>query len=186
MGSSDKACAPLPPTIQHSNPTSNKKLVFRTKLTYPSSPARREQACETLPPVCLLCQCHHAEPRNAARLPPTTLPTMAATQGPINYSAYDPSREVAQLEAIRSMISTDLSEPYSIYVYRYFLYQWGDLCYMAFDGDLLVGVVVGKLERHRGGPLRGYIAMLATKKEYRGNGIGMWRYAWTGEAVADS
>ncbi|KAI5855219.1 acetyltransferase [Tricharina praecox] len=96
---------------------------------------------------------------------------MAATQGPINYSAYDPSREVAQLEAIRSMISTDLSEPYSIYVYRYFLYQWGDLCYMAFDGDLLVGVVVGKLERHRGGPLRGYIAMLATKKEYRGNGI---------------
>jgi len=98
---------------------------------------------------------------------------MTTTQGTIQYCAYDPSREVSQLEAIRSMISTDLSEPYSIYVYRYFLYQWGDLCYMAYDGDLLVGVVVGKLERHRGGSLRGYIAMLATKKEYRGKGIGM-------------
>jgi hypothetical protein len=28
------------------------------------------------------------------------------------------------------LISKDLSEPYSIYVYRYFLYQWGDLCFM--------------------------------------------------------
>jgi ribosomal protein S18 acetylase RimI-like enzyme len=35
-----------------------------------------------------------------------------------------------------------------------------------------VGVVVGKLEPHRGvGPLRGYIAMLATKESYRGRGI---------------
>jgi len=33
-------------------------------------------------------------------------------------------------------------------------------------------VVVGKLEVHRGGPLRGYIAMLAVKESYRGNGIG--------------
>jgi len=48
----------------------------------------------------------------------------------ITYERYDPKQEVTQLEAIRSMISTDLSEPYSIYVYRYFLYQWGDLCYM--------------------------------------------------------
>lgn len=35
----------------------------------------------------------------------------------------------------------------------------------------LVGVVVSKLEPHRGGPLRGYIAMLAVKEEYRGKGI---------------
>ncbi|KAF8250232.1 acyl-CoA N-acyltransferase [Wilcoxina mikolae CBS 423.85] len=89
----------------------------------------------------------------------------------ITYERYDPKQEVTQLEAIRSMISTDLSEPYSIYVYRYFLYQWGDLCYMALDKGQLVGVVVGKLEVHRGGPLRGYIAMLAVKEAYRGNGI---------------
>ena len=35
----------------------------------------------------------------------------------------------------------------------------------------MIGVVVCKLEPHRGGPLRGYIAMLAVKKEHRGKGI---------------
>ena len=77
---------------------------------------------------------------------------------------------------MRRLIAKDLSEPYSIYVYRYFLYQWGHLCFLAMD-DLqpddqqLVGVVVSKLEPHRDGPLRGYIAMLAVKEEYRGAGI---------------
>jgi ribosomal protein S18 acetylase RimI-like enzyme len=37
--------------------------------------------------------------------------------------------------------------------------------------DSLLGVVISKLEPHRGGPLRGYIAMLAVKKEHRGKGI---------------
>lgn len=35
----------------------------------------------------------------------------------------------------------------------------------------MIGVVVCKLEPHRGGPLRGYIAMLAVKKSHRGKGI---------------
>ena len=35
----------------------------------------------------------------------------------------------------------------------------------------MIGVVIAKLEPHRGGPLRGYIAMLAVKSQYRGNGI---------------
>jgi ribosomal protein S18 acetylase RimI-like enzyme len=39
------------------------------------------------------------------------------------------------------------------------------------DADQLVGVVVSKLEPHRGGPLRGYIAMLAVRVEWRGRGI---------------
>lgn len=42
----------------------------------------------------------------------------------------------------------------------------------ALDKDELVGVIVGKLEVHRGGPLRGYIAMLAVRESYRGHGIG--------------
>ncbi|KAI5776836.1 acetyltransferase [Geopyxis carbonaria] len=87
------------------------------------------------------------------------------------YQRYDPSLETTLLESIRSLISTDLSEPYSIYVYRYFLYQWGDLCYMAVEQGSLVGVVISKLEAHREGPLRGYIAMLAVRKEHRGKGI---------------
>ncbi|OKL58761.1 N-alpha-acetyltransferase 30 [Talaromyces atroroseus] len=92
---------------------------------------------------------------------------------PLRYIQYDSARENEYLTAMRQLISKDLSEPYSIYVYRYFLYQWGDLCFLAMDpdSDNLVGVVVSKLEPHRGGPLRGYIAMLAVREEYRGQGI---------------
>jgi hypothetical protein len=48
----------------------------------------------------------------------------------LRYIQYESSHEEHYLPLIRSLISKDLSEPYSIYVYRYFLYQWGDLCYM--------------------------------------------------------
>jgi len=44
-------------------------------------------------------------------------------------------------------------------------------CQALNEHDEMVGVVVSKLEIHRNGPLRGYIAMLATKTEYRGAGI---------------
>lgn len=39
------------------------------------------------------------------------------------------------------------------------------------EQENLLGVVISKLEPHRGGPLRGYIAMLAVKEEHRGKGI---------------
>ncbi|KAK2739015.1 N-alpha-acetyltransferase mak3 [Myotisia sp. PD_48] len=88
------------------------------------------------------------------------------------YVQYESSKENTYVAAMRQLISKDLSEPYSIYVYRYFLYQWGELCYLALDEqNNLVGVVVSKLEVHRGGPVRGYIAMLAVKEGYRGEGI---------------
>ena len=48
----------------------------------------------------------------------------------LRYEQYDGTKEADFLPAIRQLISKDLSEPYSIYVYRYFLYQWGDPCYM--------------------------------------------------------
>ena len=48
----------------------------------------------------------------------------------LRYVQYHGSKESTYLPAIRQLISKDLSEPYSIYVYRYFLYQWGNLCYM--------------------------------------------------------
>ncbi|KAI4718396.1 acyl-CoA N-acyltransferase [Aureobasidium sp. EXF-10727] len=110
----------------------------------------------------------------------------------LHYIQYDPDKEAQYLTAIRELISKDLSEPYSIYVYRYFLYQWADLCYMVsilriqilerdWQADFcpqtvdstgeLIGVVVCKLEPHRDGPMRGYIAMLAVRKEHRGRGI---------------
>jgi hypothetical protein len=48
----------------------------------------------------------------------------------LRYIQYDSSLESQYFPSIRALISKDLSEPYSIYVYRYFLYQWGDLCFM--------------------------------------------------------
>ncbi|KAL8779899.1 MAG: hypothetical protein Q9213_006721 [Squamulea squamosa] len=90
----------------------------------------------------------------------------------LHYVQYHSSKESTYLSAIRQLISNDLSEPYSIYVYRYFLYQWGDLCFLALDEqENMLGVVISKLEPHRGGPMRGYIAMLAVQKEHRGKGI---------------
>lgn len=48
----------------------------------------------------------------------------------IRYVQYESSKEAEYVPKIRQLISSDLSEPYSIYVYRYFLYQWGDLCFL--------------------------------------------------------
>lgn len=39
------------------------------------------------------------------------------------------------------------------------------------NANELIGVVVCKLEPHRSGPLRGYIAMLAVRETHRGKGI---------------
>ncbi|KAF2088440.1 acyl-CoA N-acyltransferase [Saccharata proteae CBS 121410] len=90
----------------------------------------------------------------------------------LRYVQFEVQQEEQYLPAIRSLISKDLSEPYSIYVYRYFLYQWGDLCYMTLDeSNNLIGVIVCKLEPHRSGTFRGYIAMLAVQEAYRGQGI---------------
>ncbi|KAK9347435.1 acyl-CoA N-acyltransferase [Lipomyces starkeyi] len=91
---------------------------------------------------------------------------------PIIYRKYEPPQTSRDLTAIRRLISQDLSEPYGIYVYRYFIYQWPHLCFLALDtSDNLVGVVVCKLASHRGVKLRGYIAMLAVATTYRGRGI---------------
>lgn len=114
--------------------------------------------------------------RNYKEAPSTDKNTLTRsnTATEINYLQYSLDLEPVFLPQIRELISKDLSEPYSIYVYRYFLYQWAELCFMAVDAnsnDQLVGVIICKLERHRAGPMRGYIAMLATKEQFRGQGI---------------
>ncbi|KAJ2744216.1 N-alpha-acetyltransferase 30 [Coemansia sp. BCRC 34301] len=83
------------------------------------------------------------------------------------------------------LIERDLSEPYSIYTYRYFVHQWPDLCILAHaqTGEC-AGVVICKLEPHRRRGidsyfpddkptlLRGYIGMVAVGKAFRKQGIG--------------
>jgi len=63
----------------------------------------------------------------------------AAKSAGLRYIPYGDEKESVYLPAIRQLISRDLSEPYSIYVYRYFLYRWGNLCFMVcFPPPLVV------------------------------------------------
>lgn len=114
----------------------------------------------------------------AASVPvPSTALTPALLQASeLEYIRYEHRLEQEYLPAIRGLISKDLSEPYSIYVYRYFLYQWSHLCFMALDpkDSSLVGVVICKLETHASHSpptRRGYIAMLAVSESRRGHGV---------------
>ncbi|KAM1058331.1 hypothetical protein ACFX13_023556 [Malus domestica] len=74
------------------------------------------------------------------------------------------------LPLIMGLVDQELSEPYSIFTYRYFVYLWPQLCFMAFHGGRCVGTVVCKMGEHRN-TYRGYIAMLVVIKPYRGKGI---------------
>lgn len=56
----------------------------------------------------------------------------------LKYVQYSHEKEPLYLTAIRKLIAEELSEPYSIYVYRYFLGQWGELCFLVGHGGFLV------------------------------------------------
>ncbi|KAJ2813698.1 N-alpha-acetyltransferase 30 [Coemansia furcata] len=99
----------------------------------------------------------------------------------ITYTTYKTEDDL--IPAI-ALIERDLSEPYSIYTYRYFVHQWPDLCILAHRGDECAGVVICKLEPHRRRGVdthfpddkptlsRGYIGMVAVGKAFRKQGIG--------------
>ena len=48
----------------------------------------------------------------------------------IHYTQY---RDETQMPLIMNLITKDLSEPYSIYTYRYFIYNWPFLCFLVKD-----------------------------------------------------
>ncbi|CAG9840015.1 unnamed protein product [Diabrotica balteata] len=77
-----------------------------------------------------------------------------------------------QMPMIMKIIQKDLSEPYSIYTYRYFIHNWPKLCFLAMCEDECVGAIVCKLDIHRKVIKRGYIAMLAVDQKYRKLRIG--------------
>ncbi|CAD5178434.1 unnamed protein product [Musa acuminata subsp. malaccensis] len=74
------------------------------------------------------------------------------------------------LPLIMGLVDDELSEPYSIFTYRYFVYLWPNLTFLAFHKEKCVGTVVCKMGDHRN-TFRGYIAMLVVIKPYRGRGI---------------
>ncbi|CAO2149096.1 unnamed protein product [Urochloa humidicola] len=89
--------------------------------------------------------------------------------GEITYMSYGGEQH---LPLVMSLVDAELSEPYSIFTYRYFVYLWPQLTFLAFDAKegKCVGTVVCKMGEHRGA-FRGYIAMLVVLKPYRGRGI---------------
>lgn len=77
-----------------------------------------------------------------------------------------------QMPDIIRLITKDLSEPYSIYTYRYFIHNWPQLCFLAMVEKDCVGAIVCKLDMHKKMFRRGYIAMLAVDSKFRRKGIG--------------
>ena len=84
---------------------------------------------------------------------------------------YESEREI---ERVMELIDAELSEPYSIFTYRYFLSKWPYLCHIAVTEGTqeYFGCIIGKMDLHKNGRMRGYIGMLTVKKEYRHVGVG--------------
>ncbi|XP_065082832.1 N-alpha-acetyltransferase 30A-like [Ochlerotatus camptorhynchus] len=101
--------------------------------------------------------------------PPVIAPPEEPPKPTITYQVYESE---LQMPCIMSLIQKDLSEPYSIYTYRYFIHNWPRLCFLAWHEERCVGAIVCKLDIHRQNIRRGYIAMLAVDKDYRKLKIG--------------
>ncbi|KAL0482844.1 N-alpha-acetyltransferase [Acrasis kona] len=88
---------------------------------------------------------------------------------------FDTYKSELQLPRIKQLMDVDLSEPYSIYTYRYFVNIWPHLCFLCYHEDKIIGAIVCKADVHnsvRQKTRRGYIAMLAVDKGYRKRGLG--------------
>ncbi|KAF0979421.1 hypothetical protein FDP41_001764 [Naegleria fowleri] len=94
--------------------------------------------------------------------------TPSSTTQPITYRFYEGEHDITKIKAL---MDVHLSEPYSVYTYRYFMNDCPRQTVLAFDGDRFVGACVGNSGDHRGKSIRGYIAMLAVEKPYRKKGI---------------
>lgn len=97
---------------------------------------------------------------------------MNTSQDNIIYRDY---KDETYLDAIQVLVAKDLSEPYSIFTYRYFLQNWPNLCICAFvkkhDKEEMIGTIICKADP-MGESLLGYVAMLTVSSEYRKLGIG--------------
>ena len=91
-------------------------------------------------------------------------------------------KDEEMLEDVQRLVSADLSEPYSVYLYRYFIHNWPTLCICGYSVDPttlkrgeMVACIVCKAEEEASGTagLQGYIAMLAVNKAHRKKGLGI-------------
>jgi len=96
-----------------------------------------------------------------------------ASLDPSDGLTFVPYRDELDMPGIVELIEKDLSEPYSLFTYRYFINNWPELCFLILREDKIVATIVSKLDVHRcRNTYRGYIAMLAVDKGLRGKGLG--------------
>lgn len=92
----------------------------------------------------------------------------------LSYLKFDPSSK-DQFTQISEIIAQHLLEPYSIYVYWYFLNKWPQYCFIVkdelVDQDKIIGVIISKCEPHNNVRIRGYIGMLVIDPTYRNRKI---------------
>lgn len=82
-----------------------------------------------------------------------------------------------QMHLIQELCSANLSEPYSVFTFRYFVNKWPYLTYLAMDksnNNNCVGLIVCRLRENCGSNNihQGYIAMLVVDKSQRRKGLG--------------
>jgi peptide alpha-N-acetyltransferase len=78
-----------------------------------------------------------------------------------------------EMPEIMALLERDLSEPYSIFTYRYFIHRCPELTLLTRnESGKLIAVIICKLDPHRSTLKRGYIGMLAVETEYRNKGLG--------------
>jgi len=94
---------------------------------------------------------------------------------------YADYKDESMLPEIQGLVSKDLSEPYSVFLYRYFLINWPSLCVCAYarpkgsSADVqgkMIATIVCKAE-DESDCFRGYIAMLAVDSKHRKKGIAL-------------
>jgi N-alpha-acetyltransferase 30 len=85
----------------------------------------------------------------------------------------------SMLQDIQTLVAKDLSEPYSVFTYRYFLHKWPSLCVCVYtkvgekeERGEMIAAIVCKADYERD-CMRGYMAMLAVSKTHRNRGIGL-------------
>ncbi|KAI0789161.1 acyl-CoA N-acyltransferase [Abortiporus biennis] len=100
------------------------------------------------------------------------LKTLLTVSDPMSVE-YRPYAGESCLPAIMALVQYELSEPYVIYTYRYFLHHWPNLSFLAYPtgSDEPVGVIICKQSLHKETRNRGYIAMLSVRKDWRKKGI---------------
>ena len=77
------------------------------------------------------------------------------------------------MKLIQDLCAANLSEPYSVFTFRYFVNKWPYLTYLAMDkhdeNKRCVGLIVSSLKDKTNS---GYIAMLVVDKSQRRKGLG--------------